>query len=49
MIKYNENTKTFRLDTANSTYVIAIAAEGYLFHSYWGAKISDEELGYLQP
>ena len=49
MIQYNENTKTFRLDTEKSTYVIAVAAEGYLFHSYWGAKISDEELGYLQP
>ena len=49
MIQYNESTKTFRLDTDHSTYVMAIAKHGYLFHSYWGSTISDEALDYLQP
>ena len=43
MIQFNEKTKTFELDTKNTTYVIAICdEEQFLGHVYYGAKISDD-------
>ena len=47
MITYNESTRTFRLDTANSTYCITIAEKGYLAHSYYGPKIGNDDTTYL--
>ena len=47
MITYNESTKTFRLDTTNSTYCITIAAKGYVAHSYYGPKIGNDDTTYL--
>ena len=47
MITYNSKTQTFRLDTANSTYCITIAQKGYLAHSYYGAKIGQDDVSYL--
>ena len=47
MITYNDKTKTFRLDTANSTYCILISEKGYLAHCYYGTKIADDDLSYL--
>ena len=47
MIKYNEKTSTFRLDTPNSTYCITIAKKGYVGHAYYGKKIADDDVSYL--
>ncbi|MBR5401128.1 MAG: alpha-galactosidase [Treponema sp.] len=47
MISFNEGTKTFRLDTANTTYCITIAAKGYVAHTYYGAKIAEDDVSYL--
>ena len=47
MITYNESTRTFRLDTTNSTYCITIAAKGYVAHSYYGPKIGNDDTTYL--
>ena len=37
----------FKLDTANSTYVMQIDANGYLLHLYYGDRIADFDLAYL--
>ena len=47
MITYNEQTKTFRLDTADSTYCMTVAQKGYLAHSYYGPKIGEDNISYL--
>ncbi len=47
MISFDEKSKTFRLDTANSTYCITIADKGYLAHSYYGPKIGKDDVSYL--
>ena len=47
MIKFYEETQTFRLDTLNSTYCITVAKKGYLGHSYYGKKIGDDDISYL--
>ena len=47
MITYNEQTKTFRLDTADSTYCMTVAQKGYLAHSYYGPKIGKDDVSYL--
>jgi len=46
---FNNELKAFRLDTDNSSYVIQISDEGYIFHSYYGERINDFDLIYLQP
>ena len=43
MIQFNATTRTFKLDTKNTTYVIAICdEEQFLGHVYYGARISDD-------
>ncbi len=46
MISYNNEAKTFRLDTPSSTYCIAITEKGYIAHSYYGSKIGDDDVTY---
>lgn len=41
-IKFNEKLKTFKLDTANSSYLFEIYKEGYLVHIYYGGYIPDD-------
>ena len=41
MIRVNE--KTFRLETANTTYAIRISDGGHLEHLYYGRKLIDED------
>ncbi len=42
-ISYQENSKSFKLDTDHSSYLIAIVDdEGFLGHVYYGPTISDE-------
>ena len=47
MITYNDKTKTFRMDTANTTYCMTISQKGYLAHTYYGSKIGDDDVSYL--
>jgi alpha-galactosidase len=47
MIKFNEQTKIFHLQTPNSSYQILISHKGHLAHVYYGTKIGDDDLSYL--
>lgn len=48
MISYNESSKTFKLDTKNTSYVIALCdVEQFLGHAYYGKKITDSDVAYL--
>ena len=47
MINYNSESKTFFLHTKDSTYAITISAKGYLAHTYYGKKITEEDITYL--
>lgn len=40
-IIYNEKTKTFKLDTDNTSYIIQVYEENYLLNLYYGAFIPD--------
>ncbi|MDO4942985.1 MAG: alpha-galactosidase [Lachnospiraceae bacterium] len=49
-IRYLENSKTLILETAHTTYQMKISKYDYLLHTYYGEKLSDEDLSYLiQP
>ena len=47
MIKFNEQTKIFHLQTPNSSYQILISHKGHISHVYYGTKIGDDDLSYL--
>ena len=47
MIFFREDTKTFFLNTANSSYVIKILKDDMLCHWYYGALIGDDNLDSL--
>ncbi|MBQ8038980.1 MAG: alpha-galactosidase, partial [Lachnospiraceae bacterium] len=47
-ITYFEKEKIFKLDTANTSYVIAIVdKEGFVGHAYYGKKLQEADLSYL--
>ncbi len=46
-ITYIEETKTFKLDTPDSTYAFRISPTGFLLHLYYGAYVPDTDLAYL--
>lgn len=42
-IQYNETSRTFKLDTQHTSYIIGIVdEENFIGHVYYGAKISDD-------
>ncbi|MBE6754246.1 MAG: alpha-galactosidase [Ruminococcaceae bacterium] len=44
-IIYDESSRVFRLDTKNSSYIIAVVdKEGFLCHVHYGAPVSDTEM-----
>lgn len=45
-ITFNEQTKTFKLDTENTSYCMMLR-RGFLQHAYYGAKIGDDDLSYI--
>lgn len=45
--RYNAETKTFILETANSSYIMKVSRYGNLLHLYYGSRIPDEDLDYL--
>lgn len=47
-IQYNEASRTFKLDTCNTSYIIGIVDEdNFVGHVYYGSKISDTDASYL--
>ena len=44
---YSEKDRSFRLDANNTSYMMKYTEEGYLCHVYFGAKVPDDDLGYL--
>lgn len=48
MIKYTENDKSFFLEGADFTYAMRVDSNGYLTHTYYGAKIARADLGYYK-
>ena len=46
-IKYNESKKVFKLDTADTTYVIGLSPEGYVGHVYYGDRLEQDVDNYL--
>lgn len=47
-ISYIEESRTFKLDTKNTTYMIGITDnEGFLGQVYYGRKLADTDLNYL--
>ena len=42
-ITFDKEQKTFRLDTPRSSYVIAIADEGFPGHAYYGRRLSSSD------
>lgn len=47
MIFFREETKTFYLNTSNSSYIIKILKDDMLCHWYYGASVGDENLDHL--
>ena len=46
-ISFSLDNKTFKLDTASTSYVMHINKYGYLLHLYYGVLLPDDELEYL--
>ncbi|HIZ79784.1 MAG TPA: alpha-galactosidase [Candidatus Lachnoclostridium stercorigallinarum] len=46
-IRYNADTKTFILETKNSSYLMKVSRYGNLLHLYYGGRVPDEDLDYL--
>ena len=46
-VYYDENTKTISIDTQHTTYQMKIGPYGVLLHSYYGNRISNEDMSYL--
>ncbi|WP_167957109.1 alpha-galactosidase [Anaerosporobacter faecicola] len=47
-ITYFDDSKSFKLDTVNTTYMIAIVdEEKFIGHVYYGKRVSDQNLNYL--
>ena len=40
-ITFDKTTRTFKLDTATSTYMIRVYDQNYILNLYYGAKIPD--------
>ena len=43
-IAYQDKTRTFQLDTANTSYIFRVYNDGYLFHEYWGRRLRPVDL-----
>ena len=46
-IRYNADSRTFMLETRDSSYLMKVSRFGNLLHLYYGGKIPDENLDYL--
>ena len=46
-ITYHENTRIFKLDTENTSYLMGITPEGYVGHVYYGERLEGADAYYL--
>ena len=47
-IFFDEKSRSFKLDTKKSSYVISVVDdEGFIGHAYYGDRISDTDVRYL--
>lgn len=47
-ITFNEKTRIFKLDTANTSYIMGLEDEfGYLLHYYYGKRLQSDDVRYL--
>lgn len=46
-IYFDEKNKLFKLNTANTTYIMALTEEGYVAHVYYGPHVGGNDLRYL--
>lgn len=46
-INFNKDTKTFHLQSKNTSYLIKVLETGHLIHLYWGRKLNTDNLDYL--
>ncbi len=46
-IIYEEGTRTFHLQAADSSYVFQVTPSGYLVHLYWGRRIRPADVSHL--
>ncbi|MCQ2575587.1 MAG: alpha-galactosidase [Treponema sp.] len=47
MISFDTKSKSFRLETPSSSYVITIGDKGHIVHTYYGKKLGTEDVSYL--
>lgn len=47
MITYNEQNRTIKLDTPNTSYVLGIREGGFLLNLYYGRRLPDDDLWVL--
>jgi len=43
----DENKKIFKLDAKDSSYLMQVSKQGYLYHVYYGAHVSDNDLDHI--
>jgi len=46
-IRFLEKSRTFSLQTKNSTYQMKVTEYGYLLHVFYGVRIDDEDISFL--
>ena len=46
-IRFDKKTKTFTIQTAESTYQMKVDTHGVLLHTYYGARTDDSDYSYL--
>ena len=46
MVIYDKSRRVFKLDTANTSYVMGVTEEGYLGNIYYGKKVDTTDLVY---
>ena len=44
MISYLKEARQFQLDTEHASYIMTVADEGYLLHTYWGKRIAPQDM-----
>ena len=46
-IQFFPETKTFRLDTKETSYIMSVSRQGHLLHLYYGGKLGDDDISVL--
>lgn len=46
-IQFNSYTRTFKLDTDHTSYIMKVADGGFLTHLYYGSRLADDHLDFV--